>query len=71
MQTGQRIWKECVDCSGTGIQYMYQGTINNAPSGYPEAPGEEVACPKCDGLGVRTWGWLRDDKEDTMPGEGI
>jgi len=30
---------------------------------------EEVACAVCEGLGIIPWGWLRDEKEDTMPGE--
>lgn len=69
MQTGQRIWKNCAECRGTGIQYLYRDTIITAPSGWPEEPGEEVPCPKCNGLGIRPWGWLRDEKEETMPGE--
>ncbi len=66
MQTGQRIFKDCGECRGTGKQYKNgTGSIQSV-----ERPGTtEVDCPECDGLGTAPWGWLRDEKEETMPGE--
>jgi len=65
VQTGQRIWKDCRECLGTGILY-YKENYD-----YPTNIVTENAidCPFCYGLGIHTWGWLRDDKETTMPGE--
>jgi len=67
VQTGQRIWKDCKECLGAGVMHQ------RPHFAYPEAGqsdnSEEVDCYYCDGLGVKPWGWLRDEKEETMPGE--
>ncbi len=73
MQTGQRIWKDCEKCKGTGSLWL------RPTCDYPFSPPPpatvvptiytEVECPDCEGLGIIPWGWLRDEKEDTMPGE--
>ncbi len=72
MQTGQRIWKDCADCLGTGKMYHRDEYNNDDLFAFLSAPPighTEVVCPHCNGLGVIPWGWLRDEKEDTMPGE--
>ena len=73
MQTGQRIWKDCGRCAGTGFlwsspNYKYPHTPP-APETEPPTICTKVECHKCGGLGVRPWGWLRDEKEETMPGD--
>ena len=65
MQTGQRIYKDCNECYATGKQWENQGLIQSQPS----QGSNEVDCPTCEGLGIYAWGWLRDEKETTMPGE--
>ena len=65
MQTGQRIWKDCKECLGTGRLYYKENFA------YPvtTVTENEIDCPFCDGVGIYAWGWLRDEKEETMPGE--
>ena len=65
MQTGQRIWRDCGECSGEGLLYMHPNFSypTNVESSSP------IDCYFCNGLGIKPWGWLRDDKEETMPGE--
>jgi hypothetical protein len=65
MQEGQRIWKDCKECLGTGKlyyseNYAYPGT---------DVSENEIDCPFCDGLGIHPWGWVRGEKEETMPGD--
>ncbi len=67
MQTGQRIWKDDPACRGTGKQYEHHGSIQSQPRG--DGQDSEINCPECDGLGIKPWGWLRDEKETIMPGE--
>ena len=76
MQTGQRIWKDCKRCLGDGKVWkrndctLESGLFSAGPTPTPSiVGGEEIDCPTCDGLGIIPWGWLRDEKEDTMPGE--
>ena len=65
MQTGQRIFKNCRGCYGTGKQYQDStGSIQSVQ----RAGDIAVDCTDCDGLGMKPWGWLRDEKETTMPG---
>ena len=66
MQTGQRIWKDCKDCGGSGKQY--QDATGNIQS-IQRTGDTEIDCPTCEGLSIKPWGWLRDEKELTMPGE--
>ena len=66
-QTGQRIYKDCTVCFGTGRLYDHNGSLQSKPCSTGGDP--EVACPTCSGLGIIPWGWLRDEKETTMPGE--
>jgi hypothetical protein len=73
MQTGQRIWKNCKRCKGTGVlhkspTYEYPHTPP-APETYPPVDCVEIPCSTCAGLGIIPWGWLRDEKEETMPGQ--
>ena len=72
MQTGQRIYKDCARCLGDGklwdrdnFAYLEAGPVTTVPA----TGGVEVDCPDCNGLGIKPWGWLRDEKEDTMPGD--
>ena len=65
MQTGQRIWKDCKRCLGGGKLYYQE----NWAYPTPKVSENEIDCPFCDGLGIHAWGWLRDEKEETMPGE--
>jgi hypothetical protein len=72
MQTGQRIYKDCERCLGDGklwdrdnYEYLSPGPVTTVPP----VDGKEVDCPDCGGLGIIPWGWLRDEKEETMPGE--
>lgn len=71
MQTGQRVYRDCLECSTTGK--LYKSTRSaypvNAVNKIAEDTYTEVDCHKCDGVGIIPWGWLRDDKETTMPGE--
>ena len=64
MQTGQRIWKDCKECLGVGKLYYMPNWAY--PTNVPTA--DVIDCPYCDGLGIHAWGWLRDEKENTMPG---
>ena len=66
MQIGQRIWKDCTECHNTGKQYQDPSGAIQSKSGTGRV---EVDCPTCNGLSIIPWGWLRDEKEDTMPGE--
>ena len=71
-QKGQRIYGPCRECHGTGIMYIRDGITDGNTTNHPQ-PGHnytEVECTECD-EGMVMWGWLRDDKEDTMPGEGL
>ncbi len=73
MQKGQRIWEDCEKCNSTGSlwlspTYEYPHTPP-APETNPPTSYTEVECPECGGLGIKPWGWLRDEKEETMPGE--
>ena len=51
----QRIWKDCRECHGTGVQYQdISGNIQSQ-----ENDGDiEVECPSCNGVTRITWGWL-------------
>ena len=72
MQTGQRIWKDCSRCLGDGKLWKNDNSdfLHASPaSAAPPYGGGEVPCPDCNGLGCAPWGWLRDEKEETMPGE--
>ena len=73
MQKGQRIWKDCDKCRGTGSLWLRPDCdfpfTPPAPEIVPPASYTEVPCDTCDGLGIIPWGWLRAKKEDTMPGE--
>ena len=72
MQKGQRIWKDCEKCKGTGSLWSnpdYAYLISSPTETSPSTSYTEVDCTKCGGLGIRPWGWLRADKEDTTPGE--
>jgi len=72
MQKGKKIFQNCQRCNGTGklydrdnYEYLESSpTITTTPTNY-----EEVQCSDCDGLGIIHWGWVRDEKEETMPGE--
>ena len=66
MQTGQRIYKDCTECHATGIQYQHPSGAIQSKQITNTSP---VACPTCGGIGIIAWGWLRDEKEITMPGE--
>ncbi len=71
MQKGQRIYKDCKTCFGTGKMYdrsNYDYLDSSVVTTIPPSTYVEVDCPDCEG-GIRPWGWLRDEKEDTMPGE--
>ena len=70
MQTGQRIYRECQKCLGDGKLWRGANTtlLHSNPDPAAEV-GEDVVCPICNGTGIVTWGWLRDEKETTMPGE--
>jgi len=68
MQTGQRIYKDCDQCNATGTMHF---RVNyDHPLAGPSTSGVgDIPCEYCDGLGTKPWGWLRDEKETTMPGE--
>ena len=73
MQKGQRIFKNCKKCRGTGSlwkgpNYEYPHSPP-APETTPPTSYTEVECSDCEGLGIVPWGWVRDQDEDTMPGE--
>ena len=73
MQRGQRIWKDCGKCKGTGSLWVSPTYAHlhspPAPVTDPTTAYTEVDCLVCEGLGAVPWGWLRDEKEETMPGE--
>ncbi len=75
MQRGQRIWKDCESCKSTGSLWLSPTYAYPYSSPPPETDPltvyTEILCLDCDGLGIISWGWLRDEKEDTMPGEEI
>ena len=70
-QTGQRIYRTCTTCDGTGKQYTNpHGSRSTNPENDPtHGPWSEVPCVQCKGAQQEMWGWLRDEKEITMPGE--
>ncbi len=65
MQKGQRIYKDCIACRVTGKQYSKYGAVQDIQT----EGSVEIDCPVCNGLTMVPWGWLRDEKEETMPGE--
>ena len=67
MQTGQRVYKDCGECLGSGT--MYKRPNFAYPETYPSENSVPVECCKCDGVGIIPWGWLRGEEEETMPGE--
>jgi len=71
MQKGQRIWKDCQRCLITGKLYMPSNSPYpvNIESKQDLISYTEIECEDCNGLGIKPWGWLRDEKETTMPGE--
>ena len=71
-QKGQRIYGPCPECGGTGIMYSRDSIMDGGLTKDPQAGHNytEVECTNCD-EGMVMWGWLRDEKEETMPGEEL